>query len=123
MPESPGFFEGFGERILALLVGPLNKIPELYARGRMRFCVTRGAGYATVMLAGLVAVNLIAGAPIFRAGADAKQLVIRFASYWTAQFFIGSLLSLFIWRIVQRIAEYQARAASRPPATIREFET
>jgi hypothetical protein len=123
VPTSPGFFEGFGERVLVLLVGPLNKIPELYARGRVRFCVTRGAGYATVMLAGLVVVNLIAGAPIFRAGADVKQLLIRFASYWMAQFFIGALLSLFIWRMVKRIAEYTARAANRPPVTIREFET
>ena len=123
MPRPPSFFERTGERVLLLLVGPLDKIPALYARGRLRFCVTRGASYATIMLVGLLLMNVIAGAPIFRAGADVQNLLLRFASYWVAQFFVGSLLALFIWRMVQRIAQYSTRAADRPPVVIRTIDT
>lgn len=114
MPPTPSIFERIGDRVLLLLVGPLDKIPELYARGRLRFALTRGLAYATIMLVGLIVVNIAVGAPIFRTGVDVQNLLLRFASYWVAQFVVGSLVALLIWRMVQRIAEFQQRSASRP---------
>jgi hypothetical protein len=116
MPHTPSILERIGDRVLLLLVGPLDRIAALHARGRTRFALTRGLAYATFMLLGLVLVNMLAGVPILRGGPDVRNLLLRLGSYWAAQFVVGALVSLLIWRMVERIAEFQRRAAqSRGP--------
>src|SRR5688572_29286679 len=105
----PAFFERAGERILLLMVGPLYKVPDVYARGRLRFVTTRGVAYATVMTLGLVVLNLVAGGPMFRSPVDVKLLALRLGSYWAVQFLVGAVLVLFIWRAVERIAQIRMR--------------
>lgn len=102
--RNPSLFERIGANVLRLLVGPLDKLPALYARGRMRFVFTRAFAYATVMTAGLALLNLISGGPIFRAPIDMNLLLLRFGAYWAVQFVVGGILSLFIWRMVARLA-------------------
>ena len=103
--RGPGLFERVGERILLLLVGPLNRVPEVYARGRWRFVATRAAAYATVMTLGLVVLNAVSGGPIFRAPVDVGLLALRLGSYWFVQFLVGALLAVFIWKTVERIVQ------------------
>lgn len=103
--RGPGFFERVGERILLLLVGPLNRVPDVYARGRGRFVTTRAAAYATIMTLGLIVLNSLSGGPMFRAPVDVKLLALRLGSYWSVQFVVGALLSLFIWKTVERIVQ------------------
>ncbi|MBC8086943.1 MAG: hypothetical protein H7Z40_06730 [Phycisphaerae bacterium] len=110
--RSPGFFERVGERILLLLVGPLNRVPEVYARGRGRFVITRAGAYATVMTLGLIVLNALSGGPMFRAPIDAKLLALRLASYWSVQFLVGALLSLFIWKTVERLVQLKRTPGS-----------
>lgn len=107
--RNPSFFEQIGERVLLLLVGPLDKIPELYARGLARFALTRAIAYACVMTGGLALLNWISGGPIFRAPIDAKLLALRLGSYWAVQFVVGAVLSFFIWRMVARLAKMRAQ--------------
>lgn len=111
--SEPAFLERAGERILLLMVGPLDKVPELYARGRWSFVTKRGAAYATIMTLGLVALNSIFGGPMFRAPVDAKLLAIRLSSYWAVQFVVGAVLVLFIWRAVERIAAMKRKPIIR----------
>lgn len=89
---------------MLLVVGPLNRIPALYARGRWRFVTTRGVAYATVMTVGLAVLNAIAGGPMFRAPVDAGLLALRLGGYWAVQFVVGMVLSFFIWKLVARLA-------------------
>jgi hypothetical protein len=109
-PHQPAFFERVGERILLLLVGPIARVPALYARGRWRFVTTRGAAYATVMTLGLILLNVLAGGRTYSAPLDIKLLLLRLVSYWAVQFAFGALVALFIWRMVERIARLRARA-------------
>lgn len=102
--HNPSLFEKIGEKVLLLLVGPLSQVPALYARGRWRFVLTRAAAYAVVMTTGLVLLNLVSGGVMFRAPVDWGLLVLRLGSYCAVQFFVGVILSLFIWRMVERIA-------------------
>lgn len=102
--RKPSLFERIGENVLRLLVGPLDKLPALYARGRFRFVLTRAFAYAWVMTAGLALLNFISGGPIFRAPVDVNLLLLRLGSYWAVQFVVGGILSLFIWRVVARLA-------------------
>lgn len=108
--HNPSLFERIGEKVLLLLVGPLDRIPALYARGRWRFTATRAVAYATVMTMGLVVLNTVSGGPMFRAPVDVRLLVLRLGSYWTVQLVAGAVLSLFIWRMVERIAVLKAKA-------------
>lgn len=112
-PIRPGFFERVGERILLLLVGPLDRVPELYARGRLRFIATRAGAYASVMTAGLVVLNAVSRGPMFRAPVDWPLLLLRLGSYWAVQFVVGALLSLFIWKTVERIAQIKRKPVIR----------
>lgn len=107
--HNPSLFERIGERVLLLLVGPLDRIPALYARGRWRFAATRAVAYATVMTAGLAALNAVSGGSMFRAPLDVRLLVLRLGSYWAVQLIVGTVLSLFIWRMVERIARLKAK--------------
>lgn len=91
------------------MVGPLDKVPELYARGRWPFVIKRAAAYATIMTLGLVVLNFIFGGPMFRAPVDAQLLALRLGSYWAVQFVVGAVLVLFIWRAVERIAHMKKR--------------
>ena len=109
----PGFFERVGERILLLLVGPLDRVPELYTRGRMRFIATRAGAYASVMTAGLIVLNAISRGPMFRAPVQWQLLLLRLGSYWAVQFLVGALLSLFIWKTVERIAQIKRKPVIR----------
>lgn len=102
----PTLFERIGDKVLRLLVGPLDRIPALYARGRWRFAATRGVAYATVTTAGLVVLNTVAGGSMFRAPLDTKVLALRLGSYWLVQLIVGAVLALFIWRMVERIATF-----------------
>lgn len=108
--RNPSLFERIGERVLLLLVGPLDKIPALYARGRWRFVLSRALAYATVMTAGLALINWLSGGPMFRAPVDVPLLLLRLASYWAVQFVVGLILSLFIWRMVARLATLRAQS-------------
>lgn len=107
--RNSSLFEKIGEKVLLLLVGPLDRIPTLHARGRTRFVITRGVAYATVMTAGLVALNGMSGGPMLRAPVDWKLLMLRLGSYWGVQLVVGVVLSLFIWRMVERIATLKAK--------------
>lgn len=109
MPK-PSIFEMIGERIMLLLVGPLDKLPALYARGRLSFVLKRGLTYACVMTLGLALLNVLSQGPMFRAPLDVKLLLLRLAAYWSVQFFVGIVLSLFIWRMVERVALLRERA-------------
>lgn len=102
--HKPSLFERIGEKVLLLLVGPLNRVPALYARGRWRFTATRAVAYATVMTVGLAVLNIVSGGPMFRAPVDVSLLVLRLGSYWAVQMIVGVVLSLFIWGMVERIA-------------------
>lgn len=106
--RNPSLFERIGEKILLLLVGPLDGIQALYARGRWRFVASRALAYATVMTLGLAVINWAAGGPMFRAPVDVQLLLLRLASYWAVQFVVGAILSLFIWRMVARLAGLRA---------------
>ncbi|MEO7361762.1 MAG: hypothetical protein ABI120_15635 [Gemmatimonadaceae bacterium] len=110
--HNPSLFERMGEKVLLLLVGPLDRIPALYARGRWRFAATRAVAYATVMTAGLVVLNTVSGGPMFRAPVDVQLLILRLMSYWAVQLVVGAVLSLFIWRMVERIAMLKAKSRS-----------
>ncbi len=103
MSSNPPFFERLGERVLITLVGPLEKIPELYARGRLRFALTRGGAYALVMLIALVVATTISGRPLFE-----RQTVVRTGAYTFTQFLLGAVLAMVIWRMVERIARLRA---------------
>ncbi len=108
--HNPSLFERIGEKVLLLLVGPLDRIPALYARGRWRFASTRAVAYATVMTVGLVVLNMVSGGPMFRAPVDGALLALRLGSYWVVQLVVGVVLSLFIWRMVERIAVLKAKS-------------
>jgi len=108
-PREPGFFERVGERILLLLVGPLHRVPDLYARGRGRFVTTRAGAYATIMTFGLMVLNALSGGPMFRAPLDVSLLALRLGSYWCVQFVVGALLAVFIWKTVERIVQLKRR--------------
>lgn len=108
--RNPSLFEKIGEKVLLLLVGPLDRIEALHARGRLRFVTTRGVAYATVMTAGLALLNAFSGGAMFRAPVDVQLLVLRLGSYWAVQFIVGLVLSLFIWRMVERIASLRTKA-------------
>lgn len=116
-PRRPSLFERIGEKILLLMVGPLHQVPALYARGRWRFAATRAIAYATVMTFGLMVLNFALGGPMFRAPVQRQALALRLGSYWVVQFVVGLVLALFIWRMVERIAQLK-----RKPV-IREFTT
>lgn len=109
MPK-PSIFEMIGERILLLLVGPLDKLPALYARGRLAFVLARGVAYASVMTLGLALLNVLSQGPMFRAPLDVKLLLLRLGAYWLVQLFVGIVLSIFIWRMVERLALLRQRA-------------
>lgn len=102
--RNPSLFERIGEKVLLLLVGPLDRIPQLYARGRGRFALSRASAYATVMTLGLMLLSWISGGPMFRAPVDVRLLVLRLAGYWGVQFVVGVVLSLVIWGMVGRLA-------------------
>jgi len=102
--HNPSLFERIGEKVLLLLVGPLDRIPALYERGRWQFVATRAVAYATVMTLGLALLNTLSGGPMFRAPVDVPLLLLRLGAYWVVQLIVGVVLSLFIWRIVERIA-------------------
>lgn len=108
-------FERIGEKMLLLMVGPLHQVPALHARGRWRFAATRAVAYATVMTLGLMVLNFAMSGPMFRAPVERQALALRLGSYWAVQFIVGMILSLVIWRMVERIAQLK-----RPP-DIREF--
>ena len=108
--RNPSLFEKIGEKILLLLVGPMDRVTALHARGRTRFVATRGVAYATVMTVGLVVLNTISGGPMFRPPVDVRLLALRLGSYWGVQLVVGVVLSLFIWRMVERIAALKAKA-------------
>ena len=108
--HNPSLLERIGEKVLLLLVGPLDRIPALYARGRVRFAATRALAYATVMTVGLVVLTTMSGGAMFRAPVDMQLLVLRLGSYWAVQVIVGVVLSLFIWRMVERIAVLRAKA-------------
>ena len=99
MPSPDPIFERIGGRLLTTLVGPLDKTPELYARGRLRFALTRGGAYAVVMLIALLVATAISGRPIFDA-----QTLVRIGAYTLTQFVLGAVLAMVIWRMVARIA-------------------
>ena len=109
----PSLFERIGEKVLLLLVGPLDGIPALYTRGRGRFVASRAVAYATVMTVGLALLNLASGGPMFRAPVDVQLLLLRLGSYWAVQVVVGAVLSLFIWKMVERIAVLRERAISK----------
>ncbi|MEO7998455.1 MAG: hypothetical protein ABI852_13480 [Gemmatimonadaceae bacterium] len=115
--RNPSLFERIGEKVLLLLVGPLDGLPALYARGRMRFAITRAFAYATVMTVGLALLNVISGGPMFRAPIDAQLLALRLGSYWAVQFVVGGLISLFIWRMVERLAKMREQLRHQVPTT------
>ena len=108
--RNPSLFERIGEKVLLLLVGPLDGIPALYARGRPRFVFSRAFAYASVMTAGLGVLNWASGGPMFRAPINVQLLLLRLASYWAVQFVVGAILSLFIWRMVARLAGLRAQS-------------
>ena len=110
--HNPSLLERIGEKVLLLLVGPLSRIPALHARGRLHFAATRALAYATVMTVGLVVLNTLSGGPMFRAPIDMQLLVLRLGSYWAVQLIVGVVLSLFIWRMVERIAVLKAKAGA-----------
>jgi hypothetical protein len=103
--HNPSLFERIGEKLLLLLVGPLDGISALHARGPFRFALTRAFAYACVMTAGLALLNVVAGGVMFRAPIDARLLSLRLGSYWAVQFVVGAIISLFIWRMVSRLAK------------------
>lgn len=90
------------------MIGPLNKIPALYARGRWRFALTRGAAYATAMVLGLFTIDTISRGPMSR-----NHLLYRFAAYGLTQFILGFIIALFIWRAVERVARLQEQQRGR----------
>ena len=93
-----------------MLVGPLHRVPALHARGRWRFTATRAVAYATVMTLGLAVLNTVSAGPMFRAPVDVPLLLLRLGSYWAVQMIVGVVLSLFIWRMVERIAVLREKA-------------
>ncbi|MEP6764119.1 MAG: hypothetical protein ABJB66_07405 [Gemmatimonadaceae bacterium] len=99
------FFERIGGRLLTTLVGPLDKTPELYARGRLRFALTRGGAYALVMLIALLVATAIARRPIFN-----TPTLVRIGAYTLTQFLLGAVLALIIWRMVERIAQMKIKS-------------
>lgn len=105
MTSPDPIFERIGSRLLTTLVGPLDKTPELYARGRLRFALTRGGAYALVMLIALLVATAIAGRPIF----DTPTLV-RIGAYTLTQFLLGAVLSMVIWQMVERIAKMKMKS-------------
>ena len=109
--HNPSLFERVGEKALLLVVGPLDKIPALYARGRWRFVLTRGLAYATVMTVGLAVLNAMAGGPMFRAPVDVGLLALRLGGYWAVQLVMGVVVAMLVWGVVGRLA--RARAAAR----------
>ncbi|MGV3709079.1 MAG: hypothetical protein ACO1Q7_09565 [Gemmatimonas sp.] len=110
--RNPSLFERIGEKVLLLLVGPLDRIPQLYARGRLRFVLSRAGAYATVMTLGLMVLSALSGGPMFRAPLDLRLLALRLLGYWGVQLVVGVVLSLLIWGMVGRLA--RGRGLSGP---------
>jgi len=113
-PRKPSVFERIGEKILLLMVGPLHQVPALYQQGRWRFAATRAVAYATVMTFGLMVLNIVVGGPMFRSPGGRQALALRLGSYWVVQCIVGIVLSLFIWRMVERIAQLKRQPVSQP---------
>lgn len=110
-------FERIGEKVLLLLVGPLDGLPALYVRGRLRFAITRALAYACVMTAGLASLNLVSGGPMFRAPINANLLALQLGSYAAVQFLVGVVISLFIWRMVERLAKMREQLRHTAPGS------
>ena len=103
MPPNAPFFERVGARVLTMLIGPIDRIPALYQRGRLHFAFTRGGAYAMVMLVALVITTAVSGRKVFD-----TQTLIRIAAYTFTQFLLGVVLAFVIWRMVERIAQLHA---------------
>ncbi|MDQ6611017.1 MAG: hypothetical protein M3Y64_01180 [Gemmatimonadota bacterium] len=112
MPSNVPFFERVGARVLTMLVGPIDRIPQLYERGRLHFAVTRGGAYAMVMFIALVVTTAISGGKIFD-----QQTLLRIGAYTLTQFLLGLVLAMVIWRMVERIAQLRKTKMKTGPQT------